>query len=122
MAPAPSRSEAARVIQSIITHRRSQCVHPHAGEDCSGRIIKAHSVQRSGGLSRIALRGEVYYFRDTMGYVMNPGTQLEPQLVGCKEASVFPGFCGRHDASVFKPIDDEVFAGRPEQIFLLAYR
>jgi hypothetical protein len=53
---------------------------------------------------------------------MNPETDLEPVLVGCKEASVFPGFCGFHDNHTFKPIDDREFAAAPEQIFLLSYR
>jgi len=121
LASAPSRADVARISQRIISHRHSECMYPHAGSACSGKAIKAHSVQRSGGLSRIALRGEVYYFRSTMYLMMNPAAPVEPVLVGCKEASVFPGFCAYHDAHTFKPIDDQEFAAKPEQIFLLAY-
>src|ERR1019366_8035950 len=122
LAPTPSRTEVARIAQHLVSHRHAKCMHPQAGAACSSKIIKAHSVQRSGGLTRIALRGEVYYFRDTMRFMMNPAAALEPGLVGCKEASVFPGFCAYHDALTFKPIDDQEFAATPEQVFLLAYR
>lgn len=117
-----TRGEMADKSRQIIAHRRAQCMHPEAGSACSEKIINAHSVQRGGGLSRIALRGQVYYFRDSMGYIMGSDRLLKPLLVGCKEASVFPGFCSYHDCETFKPIDTKEFTGTEEQIFLLAYR
>lgn len=117
-----TKGEMADKSRQIIAHRRAQCMHPNAGAACSERIINAHSVQRSGGLTRIALRGQVYYFRDSMGYIMGADRLLKPLLVGCKEASIFPGFCSYHDCETFKPIDTEEFSGTAEQVFLLAYR
>ncbi len=41
---------------------------------------------------------------------------------GRKEASVFTGFCGYHDKTVFQPIEDNDFVKSEEQIFLYVYR
>ena len=41
---------------------------------------------------------------------------------GRKEASVFTGFCGFHDKTVFQSIEDNDFNGSKEQIFLYIYR
>ena len=122
MARRLTKGEMADKSRQIIAHRHAQCMHPSSGAACSEKIINAHSVQRNGGLTRIALRGQVYYFRDNMGHIMGADWLLKPLLVGCKEASVFPGFCSYHDCETFKPIDNEEFSGTAEQIFLLAYR
>src|ERR1700710_1396694 len=39
----------------------SYCTHPNASPaTCKGPIVKAHSLQRSGALSRLAVDGHVY--------------------------------------------------------------
>jgi hypothetical protein len=99
------------------------CLHPTASkENCSGNIIKAHTIQRSGGLNKIARQGHVYtclLHRSTFA----PNEEYEePILVGVKHASTFTGFCARHDNLIFAPIEKYPFQASQEQVFLLVYR
>ncbi|HSH98415.1 MAG TPA: SEC-C metal-binding domain-containing protein [Methyloradius sp.] len=60
--------------------------------NCSGKIIKAHTVPRSGSLAKIAQAGHVYTFVPSLpNFIKNKG-KLLPQLVGIKNASTFTGF------------------------------
>lgn len=97
------------------------CLHASAGTDCSGDIIKAHTIQRNGGLSRIAQNGKVYTFDPGTATLVKTG-HLSARLIGVGLASTFTGFCGRHDDTAFEPVEKHPFIGTEEQIFLLAYR
>lgn len=94
-----------------------ECLHPDKSA-CSERIIKAHSIQNNGILSRISESGKVYMpcpKADDSFY------ELQHEY-GRKEASIFTGFCQYHDKTVFQPIEDFPFSGTKEQIFLHVYR
>lgn len=99
------------------------CLHPEAhAENCQGNIIKAHTIQRAGGLTRIAENGHVF-----TGYANPtslPNGPMNPiaKLIGIQRASTFTGFCARHDDQLFAPIEKVPFRGCPEQILLLGYR
>ena len=96
--------------------RFKECIHPDKGA-CSEKLIKAHSIQNNKVLSRISDNGKVY--------MPCPKTDIPLSLqneYGRKEASVFTGFCINHDKTVFQPIEDELFSGTDEQIFLYIYR
>lgn len=93
-----------------------ECIYPDKS-CCSEKIIKAHSIQNNKILARISDNGKVYM----------PAAKLELHFqlqkeYGRKEASVFTGFCGFHDKTVFQPIEDNDFNGSKEQIFLYIYR
>lgn len=97
---------------------RRECAHPEASPaTCSGGIVRAHTIQRSGGLSRIAVDGHVL-----SGKVIPGQTLLEARPVGVREASTFTGFCQGHDTATFRPLETVPFEGSAEQCFLLAYR
>lgn len=101
------------------------CVHPAAGSSCRGHIIKAHSIQRGGGLTRIAEGGHVLTFNSRALIVPGraPATTLpHPGRVGIHEASTFTGFCEHHDATTFAPVETVPFTGSKQQVFLLSYR
>ena len=106
------------------TYSREYCLHPAASRaTCSSRIIKAHTIQRSGGLSKIARNGEVYGFqRNYAAFGTGEGDFSRPRLLGIKQASTFTGFCGTHDRTTFLPIETQPFTGTQEQAFLLGYR
>lgn len=96
--------------------RFKECIHPEK-ENCSERIIAAHSIQNNRILSRIADNGTLY--------MPCPKPDLSNELLikyGRKEATVFTGFCGYHDKITFQPIEDGDFTGTEEQIFLYIYR
>lgn len=99
------------------------CLHPNASpQNCQGNIVKAHTIQRGGGLTNIAQNGHVY----TCGYAKsNSGSQNRQfgvELIGINLASTFTGFCSYHDNQIFSPIEDHTFQSNQEHTFLLGYR
>ena len=93
-----------------------ECIYPDKS-CCSEKIIKAHSIQNNKILARISDNGKVYM------PAAKPELHFQLQKeYGRKEASVFTGFCGFHDKTVFQPIEDNDFNGSKEQIFLYIYR
>lgn len=96
------------------------CLHPVAGKECGKKIIKAHTVQKNGGLNYIAKDGHV------LGFKLNMKTfgqdELSPVPIGVNSASTFSGFCNVHDNEVFAPIEKSEIVFLREQIFLFTYR
>jgi hypothetical protein len=120
-------SESPVTLQEVIstfkkTWGKEYCLSPTASETaCSSQIIKAHTVQKNGGLSKIARKGHVYGFR----YEWNSREDKKlpiATLIGINSASTFTGFCSRHDNSIFEPVEKYPFQNTPQQIFLLGYR
>ena len=99
------------------------CIHPEAAKKlCKGGIVRAHTIQRAGGLSRIAEDGHVYGFKPSMKMLIENNGEVFPTLLGINQASTFTGFCGFHDSETFKALERKPFAATGEQCFLLAYR
>jgi hypothetical protein len=99
------------------------CLHPEASErKCSGSIVKAHTVQRSGGLSRIAVDGHVLVFDSSIATMLANRGALVPERIGINRASTFTGFCGYHDSSTFVEIEQKPSQATPKQNTLLGYR
>lgn len=111
--------------QKAISRDRT-CLHPKAGADCRGKPVRAHSVQRSGGLSRIALNGHVLTLKHHDPLLPSANSRNAelpvPQKVGIQSASTFTGFCNHHDSTTFAPLERQPFAGTKQQVFLLGYR
>lgn len=85
---------------------------------CSERIIKAHSIQNNRILNKLSKNGLVLHFN--FGNVNFP---FKFEEMGRKKASTFSGFCSFHDQSIFDPIDNYAYAkGNKEQEFLYAFR
>jgi len=89
---------------------------------CSGTIVKAHTVPKSGSLQKIAHNGHVYSFVPSLENLNKYGGKLQPELIGISKASAFTGFCTVHDNNIFSKIEKEPFLASQEQCFLLAYR
>lgn len=47
---------------------------------------------------------------------------VRPELYGINRASTFTGFCGKHDNTIFSPIEDKIFNVTKKTVFLLGYR
>lgn len=90
--------------------------------ECSGKIVRAHTVPRSGSLAKIAENGHIYAFAPTIENLNKHHGVLPPQLTGINGASTFTGFCSHHDNKLFSSIEQHPFSGTQEQCFLLAYR
>ena len=104
------------------TWGKEYCLSPEANETtCSGQIVKAHTVQKNGGLSKIARKGHVYGFRYELSD-LEKGKLPTAKLMGINVASTFTGFCSYHDNLIFEPIEKQPFQNSLQQIFLLGYR
>lgn len=95
-----------------------ECLHPHAPQDCKGKIVKAHTVQRSM-LKTIAQNNHVYTPSIDYDAVDRPFCM---ESKGLKQASTFTGFCGLHDNELFAPIEKRALEINEHHSFLLAYR
>lgn len=98
------------------------CFHPEK-TNCSPNIVKAHSVQKERVLAQLEelINGNnLIYTLDEIADQDFNINGLNP--IGKKKASIFTGFCGYHDKSLFKSIEDKGFSGAPEQLYLFAYR
>lgn len=91
-------------------------------QDCSGKIIKAHTVSKSSSLQAIARGGHVYGLIPSFENLSKNKGVLKPELIGVKRASTFTGFCGEHDKTLFSAFEDKPFIGTAEQSFLIGYR
>ncbi len=97
------------------------CLHADAPKNCSHKIVRAHTVQKSGSLSAIVERGHVYSGRDNSLIKKSGHKNTNLALVGVNSASTFSGFCSFHDNFTFKPADSATTVTK-EVAFLLAYR
>ena len=101
--------------------QKGYCSHPEASPDNCGRIVRAHTVQRRGGLTAIAENGHVVSAKTGFQNLSRSGTFL-PSEVGVRSASTFMGFCDTHDNSMFKSVETVPVQLTPECCFLLGFR
>ena len=96
-----------------------RCLAP--GLTCTSKAIQAHSLQNSQVLGLLATEGHVTMFRHRIDAEKGPAIFLDE--VGRNQATTFTGFCGVHDAAIFKSVDTKPFDSTDvEQLFLVAYR
>lgn len=120
MAPFNIHQAAVHYIKEL---QRRYCSHANAaGQPCGGQIVRAHTVQRSGGLEAIARDSHVYSLTTTMPEMEKNQGKLVPRLVGIGQASVFPGFCAEHDRDLFRPIEGKYCTLGPAETLLFSYR
>ncbi len=98
------------------------CLHPDASPHTCGKVVKAHTIQRRGGLNRIARNGHVYTFLLGSNQGKDRDAIANPELIGINEASTMTGFCEFHDNKTFEPIERHSFTSNQHHTFLLAYR
>jgi len=89
--------------------------------ECTDKIIKAHSVSKSSSLKEISKEGHVLTTFKCLTTSEN-NLKIEPKKIGINKASTFTGFCSFHDKSLFSPIEDEEFEITKLNCFLVAYR
>lgn len=115
--PLPLRA-AERILRDSWKHK--SCLHPSAGAGICDQIVSAHSVQRGRTLERIVDRTQHVHTFTPLTADENGGPLL--QRIGWRKASTFTGFCAKHDALTFEPLEKNEFVGSPEQCFLIGYR
>lgn len=91
-------------------------------QPCDGKIVKAHTVQENGGLKAIARDAHVYFLSTTrLNPKRKPG-ELVPIRKGIGRASIFLGFCAKHDQELFLPIEGKDCTIGPVEALLFSYR
>ena len=117
----PKLWEVSQLIRQELNTKK--CLAPSAwlGE-CQGKIVRAHTVPKSGSLQRIAREGHVYSINLSLESLQKNQGSYVPKLLGINKASTFWGFCSKHDDTIFAPLEKRDFNGTPEQCFLIGYR
>ncbi|MDU3176663.1 hypothetical protein [Anaerococcus sp.] len=93
-------------------HGISKCMARGLGDNCKGKIIKAHSISKENGLDKIATVDKgggkcVGKFIKGNETTINPFNQEYKAIyVPTKIASTFTGMCSKHDNDLFKTIDE----------------
>jgi len=88
---------------------------------CNGSIVKAHSISRAN-LRKIAKSGTVIHYNSRILKMNKNNSKPSAEKIGIGKASVFYGFCEKHDRNLFSCIENESFSGRPDQCLAIAYR
>ncbi|GAA5531291.1 SEC-C metal-binding domain-containing protein [Herpetosiphon gulosus] len=121
-------AQVAPTTHEMVKHiKRAQaqkyCLHPRASVgECEGGIINAHTVQKNGGLSKIAENGHVYALDTDFLNLRKTNGRLQMKLMGIRVASTFTGFCGKHDQQIFASFEQGGFIASDRHAFLLGYR
>ena len=110
------------LLRMRVEFRKKYCLHPDAPKACSTHIISAHSVQRAMLEKYVAVDGHVMQY--SVEPLLDPvtGIWVRPRRRGINQATTFFGFCHKHDAELFRPLETTNFTFEPEQIALLGYR
>ncbi len=99
------------------------CLHPEAGAvTCGSKIIRAHTVQRRGGLAAIAEDGHVISPKRGFRDIFKNEGEIVPRPHGVRDASTFMGFCEAHDDKLFAPIEKTPVTLSKKAGFLLSFR
>lgn len=99
-------------IQQRTRATRYKCMVP----ECTQTAIASHSQQRERQLRSIARDGRVYaldrnlYAAAKRGGNADHDSPATLRLQGIGAVSTFAGFCGRHDADLFRRLDQESVA------------
>lgn len=98
-----------------------RCLHFKSNERCN-EIIKAHSIQKNGILSKISKNGKVYCVSGNFGSLRDNDGAPSFEKDGINRVSTFKGFCMTHDNDLFEPIDNSYLVPTHHQAILYAYR
>ncbi len=110
------------ILEKEKLYNQVRCLHYQADNRCN-EIIKAHSVQKKGLLSKISRNNKVYCLSQNMGdFKKNEGEVVFKEEYITK-FSIFRGFCKKHDNKLFEPIDNSFFSTENMlHILLYSYR
>lgn len=80
-----------------------RCRHPDAApHTCSSlEPIGSHTIQRKGALAEISESGHVYSSKRSFERMEKNDGVVTLDKLGVRQASVFPGYCSKHDEALF---------------------
>lgn len=101
--------------------KAKRCMHAEGGGELCGKIIEAHTIQRSNTLAAICDKGSQVLSFHPLQLDQDELPRAEPR--GWKKASTFNGFCSHHDSTTFSSIERfPILPISAESAFLLCYR
>ena len=99
--------------------KKKFCSASFDSENCEqGNIVEAHTIQNNGVLSLMAEKGHVGSLYQQVGDLS--GVRVRRGVAS--SASIFRGFCGKHDKQLFKCIEDAPVALTAECLWASSYR
>ena len=88
-------------------YSRGRCMHiDETGNRCKNPSIDSHSIQKNGRLANIAEGSQVYRLGANL-FANDFQDLVDFTIVGKSKASIFPGFCKKHDNDIFSPIENK---------------
>jgi len=92
-------------------------------DGCNEIAIKSHALQKNGILKQISHKNHLYQFSNVSAFQTSKKGPSELAKIGINDVYTFPGFCKRHDSSIFKSIEKPDFDIKsPKSINLFSYR
>jgi len=85
---------------------------------CDGGVIKAHTVSRGPNLTTIAKDGHVLHYSASIAEMNKNGGKLSVKKIGIKDASIFNGFCCKHDRELFHVSKMSLSSADPTSVLL----
>jgi hypothetical protein len=79
-------------------------------------------LYKQSRFKKIAKDGHVYSFKKSIQELDKNNGVFSVEKIGINNASVFNGFCSKHDKELFLDIEDKQIIFSDKQILLLAYR
>ena len=102
---------------------KKRCMVPSEfKEECTKKIIKAHTISKSSNLKQISENGHVLGFDKSILALNKNNGKFPIKEIGINNASIFNGFCSKHDKELFSIIENSDMVFTNEQIFILSYR
>lgn len=93
------------------------CLFQKFDNSCSDSVIKSHSVSKELFLRKISRNNKVYSPQvDMIKHIINM------KEIGVNEASIFYGFCNKHDTSLFIDFEQKKFTASDTQLLKISYR
>ena len=115
-----TRNEALQGLFSSFKHKECSCPKDWKHQ-CSGEIVRAHSLSRRNALAVVTEAGHVFSLLPDWAQLFHKDKFVFKRK-SAREASTFTGFCGYHDNSIFLELDNNDFDGSIKPTFLSAYR
>lgn len=91
-------------------------------EECPRQPDKSHSISRSWLTSVADETNHVVNFRIAVENAGKRPVVVEPSRIGIHDATVFRGFCQKHDSAIFSCLENEDFVASEKQLACLVYR
>ena len=105
--------------QRKVFWRSRGCMHPYASQtECNSKVIDAHSIQRKGALSKLVNRSNHVCHLE----LLPENYDSVVVEIGWRKASTFPGYCSKHDTSLFYKLETSQFSGTHEQCVIQSFR